>query len=170
MIRFSKLTILYAACVIAAVFVGPYVTDHIALYVGGPLYYIAVATGMTLFFALYFVAAFRHRIGWGRAALLLAVFLLLLLNSKLIDIPDEKLHLVEYNLLGGLIMRDVLRSRFPGWMQLVFACLFAGAVGWLDESLQGVVPWRSWQVSDYVNNFAGGCSGAVMFFLCSKRK
>jgi VanZ family protein len=169
-IRFSPYTIGYALCAVAAVFVGPYLTDNLAAAAGEGSYKAAVAAGMLAYFSLFVFYAVRNRSGILQFAFLMAVFLLVLFNAKLIDLPDEKLHLFEYNLLGCLAMRDLSRTSLPGWRQLFYSCLFVCAVGALDESIQGIVPWRTWQVDDYVNNFAGGCSGAVMFFLCTAQR
>lgn len=164
-IRFSLATLLYAAAIIAVVFVGPYITDTIAAYVGGAVYKVLVGGSIVAYFSLFFVIAKRNKAGWLQYALLVTIFALVLVIARSLEFPDEKLHLVEYNILGCLVMRDIARASFSRTRQLMWGCLFVVAVGSLDESLQGIIPWRVCQLSDYLSNYAGGLSGTAMFFL-----
>lgn len=168
LIRLSKLTLLYTAVIISLVLVGPFITDTIAAYVGGPFYKVLVGISIVAYFSLFFVIAKRNKAGWLQYALLVALFALVLVIARYLEFPDEKLHLIEYNMLGCLAMRDISCASISRTRQLMWGCLFVVAVGSLDESLQGVIPWRVCQLSDYLSNYAGGLSGVAMFFLCAK--
>lgn len=97
------------------------------------------------------------RPGWpvllihGAAAVVyLAVFLRM-------NLAEEKLHLVEYGVLGGLIY-EALRERqerrserwnsAPGWWPAPLAVLLTSALGWIDEGIQAVLPNRFYDLRD----------------------
>jgi VanZ family protein len=85
----------------------------------------------------------------------LALFVgLYLLALWPIRMPEERFHLVEYGLLGGLIYAALLERRRPGapmrWSAPLAAAAVAltGLAGWLDEGIQYLLPNRHYDWVD----------------------
>jgi hypothetical protein len=72
----------------------------------------------------------------------------------LLDIPEERIHVLEYALLGWLIFRDS--------SHLLFSFLFIMAVGFLDEGFQYILPYRYFQLWDVFLNGCGGLLGIII--------
>jgi hypothetical protein len=81
-----------------------------------------------------------------------------------IKIPVERIHIIEYAVLGWFSTRDFLKghSRVKG---AVFAYLFSAAVGILDELFQAILPYRVCDVIDMALNSLGGAYGIALYLL-----
>ena len=79
---------------------------------------------------------------WGVLALSAILFAAVALS---LDVAQERLHLVEYGGLA-LLLRAAFaeRRRAAGW----FAFAAAGAIGWADEIVQGMLPNRHYDPRD----------------------
>jgi len=81
-----------------------------------------------------------------------------------LKIPEEKIHLLEFAVLGWLASRDLIK---PGRKVkgIVFALAFTFTVGILDEVFQGILPYRYFQWCDISFNCAGGLWGVILYLL-----
>ena len=95
--------------------------------------------------------------------MLLVIGLALLFISK-IDIFVEKLHLVEYGLLGWLCMKD-LTHKHVIYKNIIYTLLFTSLISALDEGFQRFLPGRVGQLSDVMLNLASGGFGIAAFIL-----
>lgn len=105
----------------------------------------------------------RQRPGWRGVAILAFFGGLYLTAVSSVDSPEEKLHFIQYGVLGVLIhaalvsrwraRRDPPPAFFGGvvWPG-VLAVLLTGALGWGDEGLQGLLPNRFYDLRDVVLN------------------
>lgn len=77
-------------------------------------------------------------------------------------IPEEKIHLLEFAVLGWLASRDLIKPdrKVKG---IIFALVFIFAIGILDEVFQGVLPYRYFQWCDIGFNSAGGLWGIILY-------
>jgi hypothetical protein len=79
------------------------------------------------------------------------------------SLPQERIHFVEYGLLGGVFFA-ALKERWSGRSWRLFswrspelwAVLLTAAAGWLDEGIQAVVPGRVYDLRDVVFNASAG--------------
>lgn len=100
------------------------------------------------------------RRGTGRRELtvLAAVAVVYLAVLWPIRMPEERFHLIEYGVLGGLLYGALLERRRPGaavgWAAApaVTATALAGLAGWLDEGIQRLLPNRHYDWSDVALN------------------
>ena len=75
-----------------------------------------------------------------------------------IRMPEERFHLLEYGLLGGLAYGALLERRRPGagmrWSgsPAMLAALMTGLAGWLDEGIQHLLPNRQYDWMDVALN------------------
>ncbi len=81
----------------------------------------------------------------------------------------ERIHIIEYGLLGYLIARDLLKAKrtLPG---IIIACLFACCVGIIDELFQAILPYRFYDTRDIMFNSMGGLWGIGLFLLSGGEK
>jgi VanZ family protein len=70
---------------------------------------------------------------------------------RLMDQPEEAVHLLEYGILGLLLYR-ALTDRIPDPTVYVAAILIGILVGTVDELIQWLVPGRFWDFRDIVLN------------------
>ena len=77
----------------------------------------------------------------------------------LADLPEEKLHFLEYGLLGGLLFHACKeRATRLGRGSLgaaLIAVVLAGLAGWGDEGIQAVLPNRYYDLRDILWNLLG---------------
>lgn len=97
-----------------------------------------------------------------------SIFLLVLITGAWLawqlKIPEEKIHLLEFAILGWFVSRDLIK---PGRKVkgAIFALVFTLAVGIVDEIFQGVLPYRYFQWCDIGFNSAGGLWGVTLYLL-----
>ena len=81
-----------------------------------------------------------------------------------LKIPEEKIHLLEFAVLGWFASRDLVKNnrKVKG---VIFALAFTLMVGVLDEVFQGILPYRYFQWCDIGFNSAGGVWGIILYLL-----
>lgn len=95
-----------------------------------------------------------------REAMVLLVFGLVFFGAVLLaPMPEEKLHFLEYGLLGGLLFHAcgerAIRLGRGAWGAAVTAILLAGLAGWGDEGIQAILPNRHYDPRDIIWNLLG---------------
>jgi VanZ family protein len=77
----------------------------------------------------------------------------------LAPMPEEKLHFLQYGLLGGLLFRAcsarALRLGGSALGAAVLAIVLAGLAGWCDEGIQAILPNRHYDIRDILWNLLG---------------
>lgn len=81
-----------------------------------------------------------------------------------IKIPEEKIHILEYAILGWFAGRDLIKTnkKIKG---AILACIFCTIVGILDEIFQAILPYRVYDLRDIVFNSLGGAWGVILYLL-----
>jgi len=96
------------------------------------------------------------RKGWNTFLYMLIPIGILGVISLFVSIPDEKIHFVQYGLLGALV---VLALPDLSWLNLLFAFFFVSLVGTIDEGIQWLLPNRFGDWRDVSFNIIGGIFG-----------
>ena len=126
----------------------------------------AVLVGLTtLVFALTFIIFIvRNKPNVIKASILVLVLLAGLAFSWRLKLPQERMHILEYGLLGWLAGRDIIKKdkKIKG---IILACLFSISVGLLDEGFQRILPYRVFEIRDIRINVLGGIWGVVLYLL-----
>ena len=107
-----------------------------------------------LFFIVFIIYNLRKEI--RKLILLSACLLVILLVAFEIDRPAERIHFVQYGVLGFLSMR-ILKTGI--YKTIVFSLIIIFMVGTLDEIIQHFLPNRVGDVRDVIFNVLGGISG-----------
>jgi MFS family permease len=99
----------------------------------------AVAGVFALLVAAYAMRLLRVATVTERVALVAAAALYTL-GVATLEIPQERLHYVEYGVLAALVFLGLQGRRNSGaGRSAVLAIAIVGAIGWLDETLQGAL-------------------------------
>jgi hypothetical protein len=85
------------------------------------------------------------------------------------ELPEERLHFLEYGIVGGLVFAALLERQeqtrgksgeVPGgyrhFWPAVGAVVFTGIAGWVDEGIQELLPNRFYDLRDVAMNVAAG--------------
>jgi len=152
----------YASFVYATVPVFPAVWDRLRSHTDGAIRHLG--TLIILGFAVAVLVAVQRRVGrrdWVPYAILAMVFaaygyLLAVFGTY----PAERLHLIEYGLVGWTLFR-ALRLDLSEGRAYVTALLLTVLVGIGDESIQWVLPQRFFELKDVGLNAVSGALGLL---------
>lgn len=117
------------------------------------------AVGCCVLYYLIFKSKVRDPKTYLYLVLIAAVYGLILF--KLSRFPAERLHLLEYGIVGLLAHRAVKHySKEPGCT--ILATLITLNIGLLDELVQGILPNRYYDTKDVMVNAAAGILGVLI--------
>ena len=88
--------------------------------------------------------------------LIISPLLLLTYFSLSLDVWDERIHFIEYGVLGVLISRAVNIRTFK---EIIATCCLITLIGVVDEIIQWYLPNRVGDIRDVTMNSFGGLSG-----------
>lgn len=85
-------------------------------------------------------------------------------DSALLDALVHRIaHVLEFALLGLLLLRAISERGSITWRQVISAALLCGLYGVTDEWHQAYVPGRSSELSAVPFDFGGGLIGALVW-------
>ena len=91
------------------------------------------------------------------------IFLAGVFSSFYLKLPEERIHLVQFGLLG-LLACPSWRGRAPGrWRWIWKPLLFVFLIGVADEVWQGILPDRVFDLRDILFNSLGGVWGILLY-------
>lgn len=164
-LRISKLTFIFGLfIIISAAFIGQ-VGSFISEKLGRP--YFELLIGVLFFLTAAVLILYLKRATWGKAklAIFLAVFVAGFVFAWHLDILVERIHLLEYGILGWLAIRDNLRAEKAIIKTSMFSALFILGVSIVDEAFQWWLPYRVGDVRDVIFNEVGGLWGMSLFLI-----
>jgi len=89
--------------------------------------------------------------------------------SLTLPIPAERIHLLEYGILGGAAVAGFRREGEASWKSCGRALLFVFLVSLLDEGFQRLLPDRVGDWRDVGFNCLGGIWGIVLYLTAARR-
>jgi len=111
------------------------------------------------FFAVFWIIKKTTKIYLLLSVLMLGILLFLIAQMNL---PAERIHFLQYGVLGYLIARAV-KPRFLGIGGFILVLVLGGAIGLGDELIQWVLPSRVFDWWDVSYNVIGATIGATLF-------
>jgi len=121
---------------------------------------------------------FRRRPGWRVWLALVGIGAGDLALLTRLELPEERLHFLEYGLVGGLVFTALAERRRntstdsaerPFGRDLVgpavSAFLITGAAGWIDEGIQEILPNRFYDLRDVAMNAAAGAMAVLSIWI-----
>jgi len=111
---------------------------------------------------LAFAYLYKSRPPIWRISLFLGIFVLGLFYASQVKIIEERMHLINFGLLGWLIIKDI--SRFKnGIMGIGLSLLFCIFVAIIEETFQWWLPYRVGEIHDVLLAVIGGVWGISLF-------
>jgi hypothetical protein len=167
--RERRLWIMAGSCLLlvySSLYIARPITDWLRdanllrLAVGGSFFLAAVWVGFRLF---------RSHSGWRVWVALVGIASGYVLLISRFELPEERLHFLEYGVVGGLVFAALLERqeqtrRESGEVQgghrhfwpAVGAVVLTGIAGWVDEGIQELLPNRFYDLRDVAMNVAAG--------------
>ena len=87
----------------------------------------------------------------------------------IIQLPEEKIHFIEYGILAWLVFK-AMHVDIPKPAVYVYTFLLVSVFGWIDEGIQYLLPNRYYQIADVILNSASGGLGLLWIFIWNKEK
>jgi len=97
---------------------------------------------------------------WVMLALLVSVFFYL----WKIKLPQVRMHILMYAVVGWLASRDAIESGRT-WKTIILAWLFAASAGILEELFQKILPYRVFEIADIIFNLKGATLGVILYLI-----
>ena len=111
----------------------------------------------------------RSRPGWRVWLVLVAITAGYAVLLSRFGLPEERLHFLEYGVIGGLVFAALLERQKNRWDEsgesqsrrapvwpAVGAFVITGIAGWIDEGIQEILPNRFYDLRDVAMNAAAG--------------
>jgi VanZ family protein len=77
-------------------------------------------------------------------------------------LPAERVHLLEYALVGWLAWRALAQHVGRAWTAWLLALALAVGLGWIEELLQAATPGRFYDPRDVAQNALGAGIGLLV--------
>lgn len=163
MLKLSKLTVFLAIFIVISASFMRQVLDFLNYLLGRNTVIISFAIIQIAGggFFLYFLI--NKKLGWLK---LMVIFIVLSLGMLLvwkIKIFAERIHILEYGVLGYLAAKDLKVAQYK--FNIFVAFFFTLLVGVIDELFQKILPYRYFDFRDIVFNSLGGAWGVFIKFL-----
>lgn len=128
---------------------------------------------LLLFFALLSLAAIcgilyksaESKLKPQKAILILAICIWGFMFAWKQPYLSEKAHVLEFGLLGWLVMRDLSKTKGHLLKSILAGFIFVAMAGFLSEGYQKFLPWRVFEVRDIVTNILSGGLGIILYQL-----
>lgn len=162
--KFSKITIFFALFIIISVTFMNQVFDFLEAKFGRkPVanFFSAMIVAVGLIFLIILIKKSSNFIKTIFSILLLIIGLVFAWHIK---IPAEKIHILEYGILGWLAAKDLIVTNRK-FRMVIMASIFTLAVGLCDEFIQKILPYRVFDLRDIVYNGLGGIWGVGLYLL-----
>jgi hypothetical protein len=82
---------------------------------------------------------------------------------------EEKIHFIEYGILGFLIYRAFCVD-IKGVKAYIYTLLLGSVAGWVDEAIQHILPNRYYELKDVLMNTIGVAMGLIIIFIADLDK
>ena len=138
--------------------------DFIQVYIGKEKVIILLGLTMIIVCLMFLIFTMKKKIHAIKTPALILVLITGLILAWQIKIPVEKVHILEYGVLGWFIARDLIKVKRKN-TGIILACIFCIVVGVLDELFQAVLPYRVFDLRDIVFNGLGGAWGIILYIL-----
>ena len=114
----------------------------------------------------FLISLIRNRRGVIKITVIMAILIIGLALTWQIKLPQERIHLLEYVVLGWFAARDFIRTAGKKKIKaVVLACLVSFIAGVLDEGFQAILPYRVFDLRDIGFNSLGGIWGVILYML-----
>lgn len=134
----------------------------------GPKFSLLIDIVLIAVMACLMVMLVKIKPTWKQWVLALSIFCLYGYGLKILNIPEERIHLLEYGLLSFLVLKMYLTDR-PSILLYWQTFLTVSFIGTLDEIIQYFIPIRVGDVRDIILNIVSGLLGLLLVAIFSHK-
>lgn len=162
--QISKITLFVSLFIIISASFASQVIEFIQAYIGDKRVTTLIGLMMIVVCLLFLIFVTKKRIHVIKTPALILVLIIGLILAWQVKYPAEKVHFLEYGILGWLAVRDLIKVNRKK-IAVILAFVFCVGIGILDELFQAVLPYRVYDVRDIAFNGIGGILGIISFLL-----
>lgn len=137
--------------------------------IGKNAFRISVAAILIGAAGLFFIGEVKRLVKPARVLLMLGLLTFALLFIWKIRLPQVRMHILMYAVVGWLASRDAMRAG-RSWKTIALAWIFAAAAGVLEELFQWLLPYRVFDTKDIVFNLEGATLGVILYLIRPRLK
>ncbi len=163
-LKFSKITLLFALFIIVSVTFMRQLVELAQRHIGWSGVKIILAGIMIASSALFLIWVIKKGVHPVRTPAIILVLLTGLVLAWQTKYPVEKIHILEYGALGLLAARDLMKIKGNS-PAIILACIFCLLIGFVDELVQAILPYRVYDVRDIAFNSLGSVWGIILYLL-----
>lgn len=163
-VNLSKTTFLIAAFLVSS---GIYMRQVLNLFVSaiGRNGVSIIIWGMFTALALFIGFKFFRKLAPLSKLLFAAMAAMGVFYAAILELPEERMHLIEYGILGFFLSKD-FSFYYPPKLFIPLSVFFCVGVSAIDEIIQSFLPYRVGDIRDIIFAALGGFWGAVTCYLC----
>lgn len=162
--QISKITIFIGLYIIISASFMRQVMGFLKAHIGQSGFIILLGLILIISGLAFLIFVIRNSSNWIKTSLLTIVLIIGLALAWQIKIPEEKIHILEYAVLGWFVGRDLINANKKA-KGAILACVFGIVVGILDETFQAILPYRVYGLRDIVFNSLGTTWGVILYLL-----
>jgi len=162
--RISKVTISIGVFIVLSASFLRQVMDFVKATVGEEAFVFLVGVTGAIFLVGFLTLIIKRKSGFAKSSIFISVLIIGVWLAWQLKIPEEKIHILEFAVLGWFAGRDLIKTDKKA-KGISFALIFTLMVGILDEVFQGILPYRYFQWCDIGFNSAGGIWGIILYSL-----
>ena len=165
----SKLTLFFGLFIVISSAFMRQLMNFTKANIGDSGFAVLISSTLIISALAFLVFVIKKRLSRRRTFLLAGIVVAGLFLISKIEIAEEKIHLLEFAVLGWLALRDsfFIGKRFKGF---ILALVFTLTIGILDEGFQAILPYRYFQSWDILLNNLGGLWGIILFLVFRSTK
>ena len=160
----SKTTFFIALFIITSASFTRQIMDFIKASIGEKGFFYLIATMVGILGLFFLICAVKNSYRLVKVSMFVMVWGIGLALTWQIKIPQERIHILEYAVLGWLSVKDLNRENKKVKASFL-ACIYCIIVGILDELFQAILPYRFFDWRDVIFNGAGGGWGITLYLL-----
>lgn len=167
--QFTKFTIAVAVFMVISASFARQLMDFVVAFAGEGGFKVIANSVLAGSAAIFFVLEARRIADPLRIVSFFALQVFISLYLLKIDLPEIRINMLMYIILGWLATRDMMRFG-RGWKSVIFAAVFAGSIGVFGELFQKLLPYRMFEIKDMTANFFGVILGMILYSMRSVNK
>ncbi len=162
---FSKITVFIGLFIIVSALFMRQLMEFFKAYFGERAFVVLIGLILIIAGLAFLIYIFKSNPGPFKSSAILVLLIVGIALAWQMKLPQEKIHILEYGLLGWFAGRDLIVKNKKGTKGITFAWLFVIVIGLLDEVFQGILPYRFWDTRDILFNSLGGVWGIGLYYL-----
>lgn len=164
---FRKSTILVALLMVVSASFTRQLMEFTTACIGKNSFKISIVLILIGTATLFFIGEAKRLVKPSKVLLMLGLLTVALFLTWKIKLPQVRMHILMYALVGWLASRDAMRQGRT-WKTIALAWIFAAAAGALEELFQKLLPYRVFDISDIIFNLEGATLGVILYLIRPK--